>query len=271
MVLVGLALAAAVQQSLWLAGVFLVTGVVCLVYWQQWSLASGVTILFVMGTLFTLFGPVVYDVRTPGRRSTCQNNLRQIALALQEYHDMYGSFPPAYIADKSGRPMHSWRVLILPYMEQRPLYNLYRFDEPWNGPNNRKLAHKIVRVYSCPDEKWKYSSEASYLAILGPHTAWPGEKPRSLKEFADGTSNVLLVVEVHNSGIHWMEPRDLHVTQMAPTINPPAGQGISSHHTHGANAAFADGHTRYLKDHIPADVLRSWIYLDDGTLREPPP
>ncbi len=71
---------------------------------------------------------------------SCNYCLLNIALALQNYHDDYGSFPPAYIPDKDGKPMHSWRVLLLPYLERRTLYEKYRFDEPWNGPNNRKLA-----------------------------------------------------------------------------------------------------------------------------------
>jgi hypothetical protein len=68
-------------------------------------------------------------------RMQCSNNLKPIGLALQIYHDQYGSFPPANIVDKDGRPMHSWRVLILPNIEQQKLYEAYNFDEPWDGPN----------------------------------------------------------------------------------------------------------------------------------------
>jgi prepilin-type processing-associated H-X9-DG protein len=165
--------------------------------------------------------------------------------------------------------MHSWRVLILPFLEQKPLYDQYRFDEPWDGPNNRQLADKIVRIYSCDTDHPKPSTETSYVAIVGPDTCWPGDQPRKLNEITDGSSNTILVAEIHNSGIHWMEPRDLHVLQMAPTISPTAGQGISSDHPHGANVVYADGSTRWLPDTIPADVLRSWININDGTLPEP--
>ena len=68
------------------------------------------------------------------------NNLKQIAMALQCYHQANGCFPPAYIADKTGKPMHSWRVLILPYLDRDDLYKAYNFTEPWDGPNNKKLA-----------------------------------------------------------------------------------------------------------------------------------
>ena len=74
------------------------------------------------------------------QRAECSNNLRQIAIALTNYSSVHGCLPPAYIPDKNGKPKHSWRVLILPFVEQKALYKRYNFDEPWNGPNNRKLA-----------------------------------------------------------------------------------------------------------------------------------
>ena len=201
------------------------------------------------------------------RRFRCKHNLQQVAIALHNYHDVYGCFPPAYIADERGRPMHSWRVLILPYMDQAPLYNLYRFDEPWDGPNNSRLAGEVPYVFRCPtgagreegDEEW-----TSYVAIVGATTAFPNDGPAAISEFTDGTSTTLLVVEVVSSGIHWMEPRDLHVTQMAGTINAATGQGIGSAHEGGAHAAFGDGSVRFLSEQIAAEELRRLRERNDG-------
>jgi prepilin-type processing-associated H-X9-DG protein len=194
----------------------------------------------------------------------CRNNLKQIIIALYDYHDAYGSFPPAYIADKNGRPMHSWRVLILPFLEQKPLYDLYDLNEPWDGPNNRKLADVCVSIFNCPADNEEPSTMTSYLAVVGPNTAWPGSQPTCIMDFTDGTSNTLLLVEVANSGIHWMEPRDLHVLQMAPTVNPAAGQGVSSLHPGGANAAFADGSVRFLPDNTSPEQLRAMLTRSGG-------
>src|SRR4051812_9073955 len=94
------------------------------------ALALGLAIAFFF-SLSPSTGP-----REASKRTQCKNNLKEIALALHNYHEAYGCFPPAYIADKDGRPMHSWRVLILPYLDEKPLYLKYRFDEPWNGPHN---------------------------------------------------------------------------------------------------------------------------------------
>ena len=93
----------------------------------------------------------VKQAREAAQRSTCKNNLKQIGLALHNYHDRYQSFPPAFVADENGKPMHSWRVLLLPYLDQADLYARYNFNEPWNGPNNLKLGDEIPEVYGCPN------------------------------------------------------------------------------------------------------------------------
>ncbi len=77
------------------------------------------------------------------------HNIRDLSMALHYYHAQHGSFPPAYIADENGNPMHSWRVLILPYIEERDLYDQYDFDEPWDGPNNSLLHDKVVDLFNC--------------------------------------------------------------------------------------------------------------------------
>jgi hypothetical protein len=202
------------------------------------------------------------------RRSQCRNNLKQIGLALHSYHDAYGCLPPAFVADSNGRPMHSWRVLLLPFLENPDVYEQYRFDEPWDGPNNRQLHDTIVGVFNCPSETCSLPDRAStstnYVAIVGPGTGWPGEASTTFSDFKDGTSLTLLVVEVANSGIHWMEPRDLHVMQMSPTVNGKSGQGISSKHTSGAHVLLADGAVRFLRDELSTDALRAMISAHAG-------
>jgi len=202
-----------------------------------------------------------------GRGNRCLSQMRNISLALQTNateHD--GQLPPAYIADADGRPMHSWRVLLLPYLgdDGRALYEQYNFDEPWNGPNNSKLADQIPEIYHCIDDNDNPHGCTSYVAIVGPRTLWPGPEPRALDRVPDGAVNALLIVEVHKSGIHWMEPRDLHIGQMAMSVNPTAGQGISSPHKGGANVMFADGHGTLLSDDIKPELLRQLIDIDDG-------
>ena len=226
-------------------------------YWGQWGLAAGGLLLMVSGCVASMApGPLA---KTPSRRSQCSNNLKQIGIALHNYHDVYGSFPPAYIADESGRPMHSWRVLLLPFLEQQNLYAQYRFDEPWDGPNNRLLARHMPEIYLCPSDEDAADGTTSYVAIVGPETMWPGEKALDMADIKDGMSNTVALVESHRSGIHWMEPRDLHTLQMPLVVNPKHGQGICScHGSEGKEAVllWADASTRpFTTETPPAEIL----------------
>jgi len=211
----------------------------------------------------------------PSLRSMCLNNIKQVALALHEYHDDYGCFPPAYIADESGRPMHSWRVLILPYLDDQDLYEAYRFDETWDGPNNRKL-HDVPLNYGafrCPTEDDVVPlSDTNYLAVVGAETMWPGDRGISIPDVKDGTSTTIFVVEVHNSGIHWMEPRDLDFDTMSFAINDPQDITISSQHglgswnsgPGGANGAMADGSVLWFPAEKEPGLIRSLLTAAGG-------
>ena len=201
--------------------------------------------LAVIGALF-LFFALYSGSPEATRRCQCRNNLQLIGLALHNYHERYGSFPPAYVADETGRPIHSWRVLLLPFLEQQGLYDCYRFDEPWDGPHNIQLVEEMPAVFQCPSNQTEERTCTNYLAVIGPETAWPGDTPVCFSDIVDGTSNTWLVVEVADSGIAWSEPRDLHVLQMAREINAPAGQGISSKHPGGAQVLFSDGSVRFM-------------------------
>jgi hypothetical protein len=212
--------------------------------------------------LLTLLIQMQINPREASYRACCINQLKQIGIALHNYHDRYGSFPPAYVADADGKPMHSWRVLLLPFMEESDLFEQYRFDEPWDGPNNRKL-HMPVWCYRCPSAT-DNDVATNYVAVVGPATAWPGTKSTKFSDFADGTSNTIMVVEIANSGIHWMEPRDLHVVQMNTKINGKPGQGISSNHPTGACVLFADGSARFLYDNLPPETVKALLTIDGG-------
>ena len=178
------------------------------------SLAYLALLVLCLMCVIGLLLPAVESARESSRLASCRNKLHQIALALQLYHQANGCFPPAYIADKYGKPMHSWRVLILPYLEYDSLYKVYDFTEPWNGPKNKKLVGTCLSDYACPSDPSTNASGATatnYVAVVGPNAAWAGEKSRKLGEvdFPGGSSSTILLVEVTNSGIPWAEPRDL--------------------------------------------------------------
>ncbi len=221
---------------------------------------AGVFLLFVSSTRG---GP-----RPVSAKAQCANNLKQIGMALLLYHQEFGSFPPAFVADASGKPLCSWRALILAELGRPDLAPLVHRDEAWDGPSNSKWSHVVLSLFDCPDDPQNagsLSNLTSYLAVVGPHTAWAGATPRKLSDFKDPSKTILLV-EVANSGIHWAEPRDLYVGQMAPGINPKVGQGISSGHLGGdVTVFFADGAVRFLPANTDPKKLAELLDLDGGT------
>jgi hypothetical protein len=176
--------------------------------------------------------------------------LNQMQLAFQLYHEQYGCFPPAYVADAAGKPMHSWRVLILPFLDHARVYDEYDFAEPWNGPHNRTLADQIYSdIFHCASGPHAGRSPLTdYVVIVGPETPFPSDRSTTLADMRDGAENTILLAEIGNSDIHWMEPRDLRVDEMSFTINDPAQPSISSPHSRGPAIVFADSIRAYRID-----------------------
>ena len=131
----------------------------------------------VFGCLFTiaLFLPAVRSAREAARRAQCTNNLKQIGLALFNYEDIQGRLPAAAIADKDGRPLLSWRVAILPYLECSSLYSKFHLDEPWDSPSNLALLESMPLVYACPSDKARKPGMTGYLCRRRPWDSLPAE------------------------------------------------------------------------------------------------
>jgi prepilin-type processing-associated H-X9-DG protein len=164
--------------------------------------------------------------------------------------------------------MHSWRVLVLPWLGQKAIYDRYRFDEPWDGPNNRKLHDLIVPCYVCPSRSGQGRAPA-YVAVIGPRTAWPGATGRRLEDVRDETAATILMVEVKAPSRHWMDPRDLAFDRMSQVINGPApSAGLASGHPGGAQVLFVDGSVRFLKNGLAPGRLRALLTVDGGEILE---
>jgi hypothetical protein len=226
-------------------------------------LAVGGVLLVCCGglTLPALLLPAVQQAREAARRTQCQNNLKQIGLALYNYESAYGTFPPAYIPDESGKPMHSWRVLILPFLDASSLYSQYDFSEPWDGPNNSRLLSQMPVVYGCPSHAGAPGdTTTAYAAVFGEHCVFRGAEPVKIMDITDGTSNTLIVAEASKAGIPWMKPEDIDIT-LHPTAGDPGG--FSSDHAGGFQGVFADGSVRFLSQNISQQVLNA-LFTRDG-------
>ncbi len=211
---------------------------------------GGFMMICVIGILIALLLPAVQAAREAARRVQCSNNLKQISLALLNYEAAHGCFPPAYIADENGKPMHSWRVLILPQMEQQALYNQYDFDEPWDSPKNQQLANQMPLEFRCPSANSPPGC-ASYIGSFGPGRFFDPARTISSRDIADGTSNTIAVVEVPNSQISWLDPLDGQAAGVQP-LSPGAKW---SGHPRGMNVSFADGSIQFIdEDTDPAAI-----------------
>ncbi|MDZ4779380.1 MAG: DUF1559 domain-containing protein [Planctomycetia bacterium] len=249
------------------AGVFSLgtLALAALVWRSSWLFAASIAWVF----LLFLFLPALDVDRGPGRRAQCLNNLKNITLALQNYESAHGAFPPAVTFDKHGKPMHSWRVYILPQLDRNDLYKRYRFDEPWNGPNNSQLLSEHMGIFYCPsDVRGTDDFHTSYVAVVGDHTVWPEKKSIGYETVRqlDGAERTLLLIETHNSGIHWMEPRDVTLADcINGTHGPRAGSlpGGNCNHPSCSVVSFVDGHISVLPDTVTATELKELLTIDD--------
>jgi prepilin-type processing-associated H-X9-DG protein len=218
------------------------------------------------GVLVALLLPAIQAAREAARRTQCTNNLRQVAIAFHNYHDTYGTFPPAYIPDEDGNPKHSWRVLILPFMEQQALYEMYDFDEPWDSPANMAVTNVGIQAYQCPssEDVARMPNTTNYMVITGPGTVFQGAEGTKIHDITDGTSNTLLIVEVTGTGVGWAEPVDLDVADLGPPLSAEGPGSTGSRHPGGINAAMCDGSSRFLSDVIDFETFKAMTTRDGG-------
>ncbi|MCO6456199.1 MAG: DUF1559 domain-containing protein [Pirellulaceae bacterium] len=218
----------------------------------------------VIGMAIVLLAPVIKTARTSGHTIRCSNNLKQIAMALQAYEADHGSLPPAYLADANGKPMHSWRVLILPYLGHDSTYKQYDFSQPWDSPQNVGLKYLMPEAYLCPsDGTLANSDETSYLVVVGRRTAFPPDGTTRLNQITDGLSHTVLVVETSGEAVCWMEPKDLDARRLQFQIN--GGQGEpGSKHPAGCHVVTADGVVHFLHEDAPPDGVRALTTIAGG-------
>jgi hypothetical protein len=175
-------------------------------------------------------------------------------LAVANYADANGHYPPAYLLGPDGRPWHSWRVLLLPYLSEPDLHKEYRLDEPWDGPNNSRLAEQMPKSYAFYGTKFP-TATTNYLAVVGYETMWPYHEGRKQSEIKDGTNDTFLIVENNGLGVHWMEPRDLAFDALPLRLDD--ANGISSWYERPAVVTRAGMVLRLEKEMTPEQLRTS--------------
>jgi len=204
--------------------------------------------------------PAVQKVREAAARTQSMNNLKQIALAMYNYHDANNGFPPAYRASKDGKPLLSWRVLILPYIEQDALYKEFHLDEPWDSEHNKKLIERMPKIYRSPASQ-AAPGMTNYETVRGPNTAFPGDKSIRVADITDGTSNTIMVVEVSDrKAVLWTKPDDFELNEKSPM------EGLGGLWPGGFLAAMCDGSVRMIRNTIDPKDLINLFNRNDGNV-----
>jgi hypothetical protein len=216
----------------------------------------GVAGFLVIPILIALLLPAVQQAREAARRTQCRNNLKQIGLALHNYHDTYKAFPPAYTVDAQGKPLHSWRVLILPFLDQQFLYSQIDLDQAWDSPRNAAFQSQMPALYACPSHASSGTSNGltHYAAIVGAQCVFQGEKATPIQDITDGTSNTILVGEVSQATISWMSPTDVSFDTFTGIGD---SGGFSSHHMGGVQVLMGDGAVRFINQNLDQPTLKS--------------
>lgn len=201
-------------------------------------------------------------LREATRNERCENNLRRIYQAFAEYAEANGTYPPAFTVDAEGRKLHSWRVLLLPYLDEEALFAQIRLDEPWDSEWNSRFHSLPVSPFACPSRVAALPNgapiaETTYSVVVGNETAFPGAgKWRKWEDFADGLAKTLCVVE-RKTPVCWMNPtQELTLETLAAEV----GSG----HKAGFNAAFFDGCVRFLPSTTDAATLNAWATVAGG-------
>jgi beta-lactamase regulating signal transducer with metallopeptidase domain len=185
-----------------------------------------------------------------------KNNLKLLMLAMHNYHDVHNHFPPAFVMGPDGKTPHSWRVELLPFLEQKTLYEQYRMNEPWDSEHNKKVLEQMPAVFRSPHDDPK-SANSGYFALVGPGTVFDKPEGVSIRDITDGTSLTLMLVESKRN-IPWTKPEDIKFDPEKPV--PELGGFVEGRF----NAALADGSVQTIDKERVKDNLKWLIMRNDG-------
>jgi hypothetical protein len=240
--------------------------------------ASVVLVLVACGAVATYrYGaPAIASVQANRVKAQSMRNIARIAAALNAYAADHGTYPPPATARPDGTPMHSWRVLILPYLGHKELFNEYDMNQSWDSATNIALGSRMPAVFRGASSQM-FGEELSYYLITGPGTLFPPAPPGepvgtflslSPSTISDDPSKTLLVVEaVGSSGSYyssWLEPRDLDVTAMQGLIGSAPGREIGGINPDGAVIATVDGQAHFLNAQTSPSIVMALITASGG-------
>ncbi len=249
---------------------------------------GGKALLVIFAVAFATWVYVLYHSAVDRRlEMSCGNTLKQVGLGVFNYHDTYKQLPRAFLADEEGRPVHSWRTAVAPYLAG--IRQFYRWDEPWDSPFNIKLAKGLpihvdgptsnsnmksmggfdgvanyAWLFQCPAAHNAHDHYTNIFVVVGDETVWPPGASLTLDQIGDGLENTILLVESNTLAAYWSEPKDLRFDSMTFEINSTTGVGISGLHDRGPTVVFADGAACRINPKIPEKYVRALLTANGG-------
>jgi hypothetical protein len=215
---------------------------------QQQQLVS----VAVIGILVALLLPAIQAAREAARRNQSMNHLKQLTIACHNYLDTRKSFPPHAIYSAEGKPLLSWRVAVLPFIEEQALYEQFHLDEPWDSEHNRALIARMPSTYQNPNLAQE-PGKTNYLAVVGKECVFDGSaKGSPIPRIIDGTSVTIMLVEADaERAVEWTKPDDLTLDAKHPTA------GLGHLRPGGWLAAFADGHVSFIANTLDQQMVNA--------------
>lgn len=223
-------------------------------------LIAGIIIVFIMicaGLGFAILYPAVKVAGEAAERTQCQNNMKQMAIAMLNFNDVHQHLPSAYTVDDDGNRLHSWRTELLPYTDNQYAYEGIDHDLAWDHQANRHIRDLFVGIYQCPSAEQK-PGMTNYMVVVGPDTLFPGSEPIKLEEVIDGVSNTVMVVEVPGPPIPWGEPRDITIDELIDRLSQ------DTIHPGTIAIVMADGSVQNIPTNIDPETLRGMCTRNGG-------
>jgi hypothetical protein len=190
------------------------------------------------------------------RRNTTSARLKLIALAMHTYEGQNGQLPATAIYSRDGKPLLSWRVVILPFIDEKALYEQFHLDEPWNSPHNAALISKMPDMYQPPAGEYKDTGKTCYLAPVGEKVAFNGSKGRSSWTVGHYPDRTILVVEAaRDPAVEWTKPSDLPFDENDPWA------GLRDSRDRGLMVLYLDGGVEEIPTSTPNDALNRLFFI----------
>lgn len=221
----------------------------------------------VIGVLVALLLPAVQAAREAARRNASMNNLKQLELSFLLHHDANKEFPAHAIYSKEGKPLLSWRVAVLPYIEEQELYDQFHLDEPWDSEHNKQLISQMPAVLASPNSTLDPTlGKTNYLAPVGPGMVFDGTNNAiSLRDITDGSSNTISLLEVNDgAAVEWTKPADWTLDESDPL------KGLTGVRPGVFLAGFCDGHVAAIAETIDPQVFEALLSRASGEVIEAP-